>query len=108
MINYVHVGGLKDSHGNSVDVSYEANKATMGVGYDNQIGANDCTYWTDYHLAGRYSATDPIMSRRATTITILPVSFGTTEVRATTTSKSRSKELLTAQGSPAAAPKTPR
>ena len=32
----------------------------MGVGYDNQIGANDCTYWTDYHLAGRYSATDPI------------------------------------------------
>ena len=55
--------GLYDSGGGSVDVSYEANKATMRVRYDNQIGANDCTYWTDYHLAGRYSATDPIMSR---------------------------------------------
>ena len=47
--------GLYDSGGGSVDVSYEAFKATMCVGYDNQIGANDCTYWTDNHLADRYS-----------------------------------------------------
>ena len=44
--------GLYDRSENSVDVSYEANKADMVVGYDNQVGANDCVYWTDDHWHG--------------------------------------------------------
>ena len=48
--------GLYDGE-NPVSASYEANRATMGAGYDNQIGANDCCYWTGNHLAGGgYSA----------------------------------------------------
>ena len=44
VINYVQVN-LYDSDENSVDVSYEAVKASAAVSYDNQAGANDCLYW---------------------------------------------------------------
>ena len=46
--------GLYDRSENSVDVSYEAVYANMGVGYDNQIGANDCAYWTGDHVGIGY------------------------------------------------------
>ena len=46
--------GLYNAGGNTVDASYEASKASMGVGYDNQIGANDCCYWTGNHIRYGY------------------------------------------------------
>lgn len=42
--------GFYDAGGNSVDSSQYGRKASMGVGYDNQIGANDCCYWTGNHI----------------------------------------------------------
>ena len=51
VINYVHVA-LTDAAAGSVDASWDARRATMGVSWDNQIGGNDCVYWTGNHLAG--------------------------------------------------------
>ena len=47
--------GLEDVHGNSVDASYEASRAEMGVYLDNQVGSNDCLYWTGYHVVYGYT-----------------------------------------------------
>lgn len=41
---------IYDAAGNSVSYSALGRKASMGVGYDNQIGANDCCYWTGDHI----------------------------------------------------------
>ena len=47
VINYVRVGLYNGR--SSVDVSYEANRAEMGVSWNSQVGTNNCLYWTGYH-----------------------------------------------------------
>ena len=43
---------LYDARGNSVDASWDASKASIGVEWENQVGGNDCVYWTGDHLPG--------------------------------------------------------
>ena len=43
---------LKDWDGNYVDHSGDAFRAEMGIEWRNQIGANDCAYWTGWHYDG--------------------------------------------------------
>lgn len=53
--------GIYDAAGNSVSYSALGRKASMGVGYNNQVGANDCLYWTGDHVGqGRTTRHEPV------------------------------------------------
>ena len=52
--------GLYDGR-SSVDASYEAFKAEMGVSWDSQVGANDCLYWTGNHIGIGYDSYSSFM-----------------------------------------------
>ena len=49
MITEVYVD-LYDARGNTVDASWDARKAHMGVAWENQVDGNDCVYWTGDHI----------------------------------------------------------